>query len=133
MQNTLRSLVVASFVLVSSALAAKAVQAAATLDVPFTFTVGGRVCPAGRYSVRMDNVIRSVELQGASQSFNWILHPGDPAPTDRSVVLRFVHVGSQYVLRSIQFGPMITSRLDKTAKAPEIEQGGAEIAIRAGE
>jgi hypothetical protein len=119
MQNAFRSpfrfLAVALLVLTGTAFTAQSAHAT-TLDVPFAFTVGNQVCPAGRYTVRTDDLGSSVLLTGQSQGFKWVIHPGDPAPTDNRIVLKFDIVGSQYALRSVQYGPMITSRLDKKTK-----------------
>lgn len=136
MQNTLRFsvrfLAVASAALGAAMFTTQAARAATALNVPFAFTVGGKVCPAGRYMVRTDDLGGSVELLGQARGFKWVIHPGDPAPTDNRVVLKFDSIGSQHVLRSVQFGPMTTSRLDKRIKESEVAtQGGT--AVEAGE
>jgi hypothetical protein len=132
MQNTLRSLVIASLAVTASLFTAKAASAA-TLDVPFAFMVGNKVCPAGQYTVRTDDLGSSVELLGGQQGFKWIVHPGDPAPTDHRVVMKFVSVGSQHVLRSIQYGPMITSKLDKGTRESVFARGDTGITIGTGQ
>jgi hypothetical protein len=122
MQNTLRSLVLASAVLAASAFTATAARAATAVNVPFAFTIGDKVCPAGHYIVSKDTLGGAVELMGEAQGFKWVLHPGDPAPTDPRVILSFANVGSQHVLQSIQFGPLTTSRLDKKVRESETAQ-----------
>jgi hypothetical protein len=136
MQNKLRSslrlLGMASLVLAATAFTANAAQAA-TLDVPFAFTVGNKICPAGQYTVHSDVMGNSVELMGASQGFKWVIHPGDPAPTDTRVILKFDALGSQYTLRSIQYGPMITSRLDKKTKESISASNGISLTAGMGQ
>lgn len=125
MQITLRSLVVASVALAASMFTAQAAHAATTITVPFPFMVGDKVCPAGQYSVRTDDLGSTVELVGHANGFKWVIHPGDPAPTDNRVILKFAAVGSEHVLQSIQYGPMTTSRLDKRASQLETAQSGS--------
>ncbi len=130
MQNKLRFplriLGMASLVVAAMAFTANAAHAV-TLNVPFAFTVGNKVCPAGLYSVRSDRLGDTVQLTGPSQGFNWVIHPGDPAPTDSRVILRFDTDGSQYTLRSVQFGPLITSRLDKKTRESISASNGVAV------
>lgn len=111
MRSTLRTLVLAPVVLAAAAFTASSAMAA-TINVPFSFIAAGKKCPAGDYTVqkRFDG---SVKLAGGAQSFNWLIRPGDPAPTDKRVILRFDAIGSQHALRSIQYGALVTPRLDK--------------------
>ena len=127
LRSPLRFLVLASVALAASMLTTPAARAASTLDVPFAFTVGDKVCPPGKYLVRTDDLGNSVELSGRAQGFKWMIHPGDPAPTDDRVILKFARIGSQHVLESVQFGSMTTSRLDKKAKEPASAQSGADV------
>jgi hypothetical protein len=115
MQNILRNLVLAPVVLAASALTANTAMAQATVNVPFTFQVAGKVLPAGQYYVGRDGNSSIVTLKSAetAQAFNWILTPGSPAPTDTAVVLRFDGEGEQHTLRTVQYGALITPRLDK--------------------
>lgn len=109
-------------VLASAALMAAAVLATnsamaetTTLNVPFSFTVAGKTCPAGRYSVKEDAIRSYVRLtnQDSSRVFTWILGPGTPDLTGNNVVLKFDVLGQTHALQSVQIGSMITSRLDK--------------------
>jgi hypothetical protein len=52
---------------------------------------------------------------GATQSFTWGVHPGDPAPSESRVVLKFDDFGSTRALSTIQYGSLTTTRLDKKA------------------
>jgi len=125
MQNTLRSLVLASVVLATAAFTAQTAMAATILNVPFTFTVGNQTLPAGHYTVVRDNSSNAVKLVGATRSFTWVIHPGDAAPSDQRVILKFDDLGSAHALRAIQYGSMTTSQLDKK----ELSQQGQSSEI----
>jgi hypothetical protein len=112
----LRCLVLASLVILAGSLAPTIARAEPrTLKVPFSFAVNGKIWPAGQYSVERDQLTQSVTLRSldATQHSSWGLGPGDPAPTDHRVVLRFDAIGDSYALRSLQFNSLITARLDK--------------------
>jgi hypothetical protein len=113
MKITIRSLVLASALLATAAFTVKTAMAATTLNVPFAFTVGNQTCPAGHYLVERDSGGGAIKLIGATQSFTWGIHPGDPAPSDTRVVLKFDDIGSDHALSAIQYGPLTTSRLNK--------------------
>ncbi|MGA7339778.1 MAG: hypothetical protein WBE72_22670 [Terracidiphilus sp.] len=122
MQTTLRSLILAPIVLAAAALTANTAAAETKVNVPFDFTVAGQHCPAGLYSIQKNGLQDSVKLEGNSHIFTWLIGPGDPAPTDRRVILNFDTLGSSHVLRSVQYGPMITPRLDEKHKQSTEEQ-----------
>ena len=119
MQNTLRSLILASVALAAVAFTANSAMAASTVNVPFSFKVDGKVWPAGHYMIKADDLANSVELQGKSQGFKCVIHPGDAGPNDQRVILKFDRVGSEHILRSMQYGSLTTSQLDKKPKQPE--------------
>jgi hypothetical protein len=119
MKITIRSLVLALAVLATAALTIKTAMAATTLNVPFAFTVGNETCPAGHYMVERDSNGGAIKLVGATKSFTWGIHPGDAAPTDTRVVLKFDDNGSDHALSAIQYGPLTTSRLDKRSMSQE--------------
>jgi hypothetical protein len=116
MRSTLRNFVLAPVVMAAAALAANTAMAE-TVKVPFNFTFEGKDFPAGYYSVKREMSQNMVTLRSSatSQSFTWVIAPGDPAPTDTAVVLRFDRLGQDHMLQSVQFGPLVTSRLDKKA------------------
>src|SRR5271156_2848215 len=112
----LRCIVLASGIILAISLTTKTANAETRiLNVPFNFSIDGKICPAGAYSIEGARNRGSVTLKNedASQSFTWGLRPGDPGPTDTRVVLRFDKIGHLYALRSVQFESMITPRLDK--------------------
>lgn len=120
MAFNLRNFVLAPAVLAAAALATNAAMAeAATVTVPFNFKVAGKNCPAGLYTVQRDHNLVILTSKGAQQSFIWALSPGDPAPTASNVTLTFGELGQAYTLRSVQYGPLVTSRLDNETKEAE--------------
>jgi len=116
MRSILQNVILASAI-ASAGLATNSAMAASRVDVPFNFTAAGKTLPAGTYLVKHDSTGSFVTLESddASQSFTWLLTPGQPAPYDRKVVLRFDDESNTHVLQSIQCGSMITPRLDKSA------------------
>ena len=121
MRSILHKLVLAPVVLAAAALATTTAMAEARVTVPFSFTVAGKQCPAGKYSIIEDSTHNRVTLmsQSSPQSFTWIIGAGDPAPSDTKVALRFVEQGQTYALRSVQYRSLITHQLDKKAKGSE--------------
>jgi hypothetical protein len=114
------------FALASAAFAAAALSTipamastSATLKVPFSFTVDGKNLPAGDYIVQRDDTQQFVSLQSrdSSQKFLWIANPS-ATHTDR-VILRFDPQGETHVLESVQFGPLVTSNLNRRSKKAE--------------
>jgi hypothetical protein len=120
MGSIFRNFVLAPAVMAAAALATNTATAE-ILKVPFSFTVNGKNCPAGVYSVQREVSHNLVTLTSreTSQTFTWVVAPGDPAPTDSAVILRFNELGDTHALRSVQYGPLITSRLDKNTKQTE--------------
>jgi hypothetical protein len=105
--------------LLAAAAVATGTAMAETLNVPFSFTAGGKVCPAGVYEVDKGPVANTVRVRSedASRNFVWILTPGEPSPTDGRIVLTFDNdKDGAHALQSVQYRNMITSRLDKPAK-----------------
>lgn len=121
MRSKIPSLLLAPALMAAAALATHPALAESRLDVPFSFTVAGQNCPAGSYVVDRNPVGGLVTLRSldAPRSFAWALGPGDPAPTDTRVVLRFDDFGQSRALQSVQFGGLITSRLDRKPKDSE--------------
>jgi hypothetical protein len=125
-----RFLLVALVATAAATFAAKPARADASVKVPFSFTVDGKECPAGRYLVRGDAMNNTVTLVGrdASRIFSWIIVPRSSEVNPASVVLRFDQRGSDHALRSIQYGSQSTGRLDKQAppsdEMQDAERGG---------
>ena len=106
--------ILAAIVVTTGALSAHTAKAETTLNVPFSFTVSGQVMPAGAYTVQEDTFHNVVVLRNkaATKSFSYALRPGDPASNEVHVSLKFESNGENHVLRGIQFGSKLTSRLD---------------------
>ncbi|MFP5204886.1 MAG: hypothetical protein ACLGP3_12055 [Acidobacteriota bacterium] len=121
--NVLHSLLLAPALLAAIALTAQPALAASRVNVPFNFVAAGTACPAGIYLVREDYSGNTVRLIGSTRSFIWLAGPGNPSPTDARAILNFDKIGSTHLLRSVQYGGKITSRLDRKEKeaipAPE--------------
>src|SRR5271170_3523895 len=87
------------------------------VDVPFSFTAKGHSYPAGMYDVALDRGGAFVTLGSrvdVTKQFAWSVGPSDPARMP--VVVTFDHVGSDYALKTIQFGNRITPNLDRHPK-----------------
>lgn len=111
--------ILAAIVITAGALATHT-AAAETLKVPFSFTVGGQSMPAGVYSVSKDGFHNLVILKSidASKSFTALLAPGDPAPNDTRIALKFDQSGNGHILKSIQYGAETTSSLERGTREP---------------
>lgn len=111
--------VFAAATLMSTAVASA--SPATTLSVPFSFTASGKTMPAGDYVVEEGSFHNLVVLRNkqTSKSVSWVLGPGDPAPNDRHVSLKFEGEGTTHVLKAIQFGSQVASSVDKHGKSGE--------------
>lgn len=118
MQSILRKLALAPAVLAAAALLTTSAMAESAIKVPFNFTVGGKVFPAGRYVVERDDSGGFVSLINRDVPIvaSWVLTPGSPNPTENKIALKFDQVGNTHVLQSIQYGALITSKLDKNVE-----------------
>jgi hypothetical protein len=127
MRSILQNVILASAI-ASITLATSSARAASTVNVPFNFTAAGKTLPAGNYLVSHDSTGSFVTLKtvDASQSLTWLLCPGQAQSTDRKIVLRFDDEANAHVLQSIQFGPMITQRLDKSINKKLVSAQGSQ-------
>jgi hypothetical protein len=129
MQSILRKLVLAPAVLAAAALTTGSAMAETPVNVPFSFTVAGESFPAGRYLVERDSHGSFVTLAARdwSQTASWRLGPGSPGPNESKVALKFAKIGDTRVLQSIQYGPLITSQLDK--RIDEKHRGSEQLSL----
>ncbi len=106
--------VLAPALMAAAALATQSAMAETTLKVPFSFTVSGKNCPAGRYFVEENTNHSIVTLKSADskQIFTWVLSSRTYDPAANNIILNFKTSGQTHVLRSIQVGPMSTPTLD---------------------
>ena len=114
--NVLYSLLLAPALLAAIALTAQPAVAASRVNIPFNFVAAGTACPAGVYIVTEENYGTTLRLKGLTHSFVWITGPAAPSPSDHRAILNFDRVGSTHLLRTVQYGAMITSRLDGNVK-----------------
>jgi hypothetical protein len=107
--------ILAAIVITAGGLATHTAAAETTFKVPFSFTVAGQSMPAGVYSVSKDSVHNVVVLKSmdASKTFSAVLVPGDPAPNDTHVALKFDQSGNGHTLKAIQYGARTTSSLEQ--------------------
>jgi hypothetical protein len=128
MKTNFRTFVLASAVVAVAAMATipAVAETSATLKVPFSFTVYGRTFPAGEYAVVRSTNLAFLRLQSQNsfEGCSWIASPSE-TKRDRVVLL---FNGENHALRSVQFGTVISPRLDKKSKEKEsvvpIEVGG---------
>jgi hypothetical protein len=89
--------------LISMASACAHAQAPA-FKVPFDFTVGNQVLPAGTYQVSYYATKNAILIRGEDERFHAFtsIHPADPSASDREVV--FTRYGNQYFLHEVLCG-----------------------------
>ena len=113
MKLSVRNLVIASAMMAAVAVTTTSAMAATTVKVPFNFTVEGKICPAGTYTVDKDVNARIITLQGknAPQAFKWILSPSESVAPDSKVTMSFEQVGTTHALKSVKYGSMATPKI----------------------
>jgi hypothetical protein len=126
MRMMIRNLILAPALVAAAALATTSAMAT-TLKVPFKFVADGKECPAGYYNVdrSMSGNLVTVASRDGSRILSYVLHPGDPAPTDSSVVMKFAAQGESHILHSVQYGALetITDKPSKHAEKPYVSIG----------
>jgi hypothetical protein len=107
--------ILGAIVITAGSLSTHAAIAETTLKVPFSFTVAGQSMPAGTYSISKDTLHNVVTLKSMDESktFTALLVPGDPAPSDTHVALKFDQSGNGHTLKSIQYGAGTTPSLEQ--------------------
>jgi hypothetical protein len=121
MKSKFSALVLASAVMVAAAMATvpAVAETSQTLNVPFSFTVGGQLLPAGTYSVHHDISGNIVNLQSTDASYHFTSIAIPSASDSGRVVLKFSVNGQTHALQTIQVGPLVTPRLDKKSRKTE--------------
>lgn len=114
MRSLAQKIFLASAITAMAALTTSSALAEMKVNVPFSFTANGKVCPAGEYSIGRyaTQTIVTLRSEDGRGNFQWVLSSGDPAPNDTRVILRFDKVGDNYTLQSVQYHNLITARLD---------------------
>jgi hypothetical protein len=110
-----------NLVLAAAALCSTSAFAAheARLDVPFSFTVNNHAYQAGLYIVAVDldkSLVTLKNITGPTHSLMWIVGHGVHDTDPLRVRITFDNVGSDHILRSIQYGELITPNLDGPLK-----------------
>jgi hypothetical protein len=114
------TLILATAALATAALTINTANAEATkVNVPFSFKVAGKVLPAGEYSVERDHTGNFIKLQGTDPAQLVIVVASAMAADEKLVSLKFDTQNDEHVLQTIQYGHLISSRLDKDSKHHE--------------
>ena len=113
---------------------------APAFKVPFEFTVGNQVLPAGTYQVSYYATKNAILIRGEDERFHAFtsIQPADPSASDSEVV--FTKYGNQYFLHEVLCGPVSmnvalpTSRMEKQARIQEAQLPHSETvaALRTG-
>jgi hypothetical protein len=114
-------LILRNLVLSTAALCASTAFAAnqAKLNVPFDFTVKNHAYHAGSYRVEVDTSRSMVTLSSIGEvtaPATWLVGPGDSEHNQLKVRLTFDVVGQDHILRTIQYGELVTPNLNKRPK-----------------
>ena len=122
MRLIIRKVILASAFGAAVALAGNSAMAATRVNVPFNFSVAGKTLPAGGYHIVHDPSSAFVTLSSieSNESYTWLLTPG-PSEYDKKIALKFDDLNGTHVLQSVQYGSMVTPRLDKS-RSIEIER-----------
>ena len=125
MRSILRKVILASAFGAAVALAGNSAMAATRVNVPFNFTVAGKTLPAGGYHLVHDPSSAFVTLRSleSNDSYTWLLTPG-PSEYDKKIALKFDDLNGTHVLQSVQYGSMVTPRLDNKSIDIERESRG---------
>ena len=127
MRSILSKVILAPALLAAAALAPIAAHAEKSVKVPFSFTLNGESWPAGMYQISQDSSRTCLTLSNAEKSVTFVLHSGEPSPGEKHVVLKFDQMGAWHTLRSIQYGSLITPRLDEQGKNHKPDYSAAHV------
>lgn len=110
----LKSVLSAAVILTTAGVCTHTAKAETALNVPFSFTVSGKTMPAGVYLVSQDGAHNVVVLRSkdATKSFSTLLGPGNGTDDGKRIALKFETAGDSHILRRIEVGSKMTSRLD---------------------
>jgi len=130
MRINLSKMILATVAVAAVAVTATTAKADTRVNVPFTFSVDGKICPAGEYVIERTSFNGLVTLQSkdAKRHFSWILVP-NANDQDKRIVLKFDQFGENKVLNSVQYGQLTTHKLDKKFK----ETPSATMAVGQGQ
>ena len=125
MRINLPKFFLASAVMAAAALTTNTAMAEKHLKVPFDFTVAGKTWPAGMYQVEKEPSSSLVTLKSvdAKKSITFVARPGDAAPNDHRVILKFDNIGDTRALRTLQYESFTSPQFDKEKKHAEFGTG----------
>jgi hypothetical protein len=126
MRMTVRTQILALAMLALTASVPNSVKAQSRLDVPFNFVVAGKTLPAGTYSITQNKAIGLVSLQGEGQTISWMADSNGSALPATTGSLTFDRIGGAYYLRAMQYGRMMTPRLDSHVR---VSNAGPSVAV----
>ena len=114
---------------------ARARAQAPAFKVPFDFTVGNLVLPAGTYEVSYYAPKSAIMIRSEDGRFHALtaIQPDDPSISDNEAV--FTKYGNQYFLHEVLCGAVAmnvalpTSRLEKQARIQEAKLASAQTRI----
>jgi hypothetical protein len=110
-----------AFALTSAVLCASSAFAAdhAKVTIAFNFETRGVSYPAGTYVATLDmnqSLLTLRNVQEPEESVQWLVSPADDKTIPVPLIMKFDDFEGTHLLRTVQFGPRITSRLDAPAK-----------------
>lgn len=119
MQTNFRSIVLATAALAVAALTVQAAHAESTrINIPFSFVAEGKNLPADVYVVERNANTNLLALHARSTGKSILLVVSPIGEGRKDVSLRFNERNNTHVLDSVQYGNLISSKLDK-ARARE--------------
>jgi hypothetical protein len=111
-----------AFIMAAALAVTPAIAETTTVKVPFSFDVAGKTFPAGDYWLHRDDQgdYVTLEAKGSRKYFtSCLVGPGAPAPGEHHIALKFDTIGQTHLLQSIQYGALVSGRLDKKALESE--------------
>jgi hypothetical protein len=114
---------------------ARAHAQASAFTVPFDFSVGNQVLPAGSYQVSYYAPKNAIMIRSEDERFHAFtsIQPDDPSTSDSEVI--FTKYGNQYFLHEVLCGALSmnvalpTSKLEKRARIHEAHLASAQTQI----
>ena len=114
---------------------ARAHAQAPAFQVPFDFTVGNQVLPAGTYQVSYYETKNAILIRGEDERFHAFIaiDPADPSTSDNVVV--FTKYGNQYFLHEVLCGAVSmhvalpASKPEKRARIQEAQLPHSETVV----
>jgi hypothetical protein len=87
----------------------------ASVDMPFSFQIHGRVFPASQYDVRLDGARRMLTITNRTNpadSLTFITTPAEQRPNDTTLSIKLDRTGNVLELHAIRLGSYTTPVLD---------------------